>query len=55
MGNILTLLRDMGKSPAARDLLIKLDSIGATILMLVLRIVVEQLYNVHGVSGESII
>ena len=40
MGNILALLRDLGKSPAARDLFIKLDSIGATILMLDLRIVV---------------
>ena len=34
MGNILTLLRDLGKIPIARDLFIKLDSIGARILML---------------------
>ena len=40
MGNILALLRDLGKSPIARDLLFKLDSIGARILMLDLRIVV---------------
>ena len=40
MGNILALLRDLGKSPIARDLFIKLDSIGARILMLYLRIVV---------------
>ena len=40
MGNILALLRDLGKIPFARDLFIKLDSIGATILMLDLRIVV---------------
>ena len=31
MGNILALLRDLGKSPVARDLFIKLDSIGARI------------------------
>ena len=40
MGNILALLRDLGKSPIARDLFVKLDSIGARILMLDLRIVV---------------
>ena len=40
MGNILALLRDLGKSPIAMDLFIKLDSIGARILMLDLRIVV---------------
>ena len=40
MGNILALLRDLGKSPIAKDLFIKLDSIGARILMLDLRIVV---------------
>ena len=40
MGNILALLRDLGKSPIANDLFIKLDSIGARILMLDLRIVV---------------
>ena len=40
MGNILALLRDLGKSPVARDLFFKLDSIGARILMLDLRIVV---------------
>ena len=34
MGNILALLRDLGKIPIARDLFIKLDSIGAKILML---------------------
>ena len=40
MGNILALLRDLGKIPIARDLFIKLDSIGARILMLDLRIAV---------------
>ena len=40
MGNILALLRDLGKIPIARDLFIKLESIGARILMLDLRIVV---------------
>ena len=40
MGNILAILRDLGKSPVARDLFIKLDSIGEKILMLDLRIVV---------------
>ena len=40
MGSILALLRDLGKSPVARDLFIKLDSIGTRILMLDLRIVV---------------
>ena len=40
MGNILALLRDLGKIPVARDMFIKLDSIGARILMLDLRIVV---------------
>ena len=40
MGNILALLRDSGKIPVARDLFIKLNSIGARILMLDLRIVV---------------
>ena len=39
MGNILALLKDLGKIPIARDLFIKLDSIGASILMLDLRIV----------------
>ena len=39
MGNTLALLRDLGKSPIARDLFIKLYSIGARILMLDLRIV----------------
>ena len=43
MGNILALLRDLGKIPVARDLFIKLDSIGARILMLDLRIVVGML------------
>ena len=43
MGNILPLLRDLGKIPVARDLFIKLDSIGARILMLYLRIVVGML------------
>ena len=43
MGNILTLLRDLGKSPIARDLFVKLDSIGARILMLDLRKVVGML------------
>ena len=41
MGNILALLRDLGKSPVVTDLFIKLDSIDARILMLDLRIVVE--------------
>ena len=41
MGFILALLRDLGKSPVARDLFIKLDSIGARILMLDLAIVVR--------------
>ena len=40
MCNILALLRDLGKSSIARGLFIKLDSIGAWILMLDLRIVV---------------
>ena len=40
MGNIFALLRDLGKIPIARDLFIKLDSIGARILVLDLRIVV---------------
>ena len=40
MGNILALFRDLGNIPVARDLFIKLDSIGARILMLDLRIVV---------------
>ena len=40
MGNILALLRDLEKIPIARDLFIKLDSIGARILMLDLRIVI---------------
>ena len=40
MGNILALFRDLMKIPTARDLFIKLDSIGARILMLDLRIVV---------------
>ena len=40
MGNILTLLRDLGKSPIAADLFIKLDRFSAKILMLDLRIVV---------------
>ena len=40
MGNILAPLRDLEKSPVAWDLFIKLDSIGARILMLDLRIVV---------------
>ena len=40
MSNILALLRDLGKILVARDLFIKLDSIGARILMLDLRIVV---------------
>ena len=40
MGNILAPLRDLGKIPIARDLLIKLDSISASLLMLDLRIVV---------------
>ena len=40
MDNILALLRDLGKSDIARDLFIKLDSIGARILTLDLRIVV---------------
>ena len=40
MWNILALLRDFGKSPVAWGLFIKLDSIGAWILMLDLRIVV---------------
>ena len=39
-GHILALLRDLGKSPIARDLLINLDGIGARILMFDLRIVV---------------
>ena len=43
MGNILALLRDLGKIPIARDLFIKVDSIGARILMLDLRIVVGML------------
>ena len=43
MGDILALLRDLGKIPVARDLFIKLDSIGARILMLYLRIVVAML------------
>ena len=43
MGNILALLRDLGKSPIARDLFIKLDSIGARILTLDLSLVVEML------------
>ena len=43
MGNILAPLRDLGKIPVARDLLIKLDSIGARILILDLRIVVGML------------
>ena len=42
MGNILALLRDLGKSHVARDLFIKLG-IGARILMLDLRIVVGML------------
>ena len=33
-GNILDLLRDLAKSPVARDLFIKLDSIGARILII---------------------
>ena len=40
MGNILALLGDLGKIPVAMDLFIKLDSIGARILTLNLRIVV---------------
>ena len=40
MGNILALLRDLGKSPIARALFIKLGIIGANILMFYLRIVV---------------
>ena len=40
MGNILALLRDLGKSPIAMDLFIKLDSIGARILMLDFKIIV---------------
>ena len=40
MGYILALLRDLGKSPIAMDLFINLDTIGARILMLDLRIVV---------------
>ena len=43
MSNILALLRDLGKIPIARDFFIKLDSIGAKILMLDLRIVVGML------------
>ena len=44
MGNILALLRDLGKIPLQGTcLLIKLDSIGARILMLDLRIVVGML------------
>ena len=43
MGNILALLRDLGKIPVARDLFIKLDSIGVRILKLDLRIVVSML------------
>ena len=43
MGNILALLRGLGKIPVARDLFVKLDSIGARILMLDLRIVVRML------------
>ena len=43
MGYILAYLRDLGKIPVARDLLIKLDSISARILMLDLRIVVGML------------
>ena len=31
MGNILDLLRDLGKSPVARNLFIKLDSIGVLV------------------------
>ena len=38
MDSILALLGDLGKSPIERDLFIKLDSIGARILMLDLRI-----------------
>ena len=37
IGNILALLRDLGKSHIARALFIKLDSIGARILMLDIR------------------
>ena len=40
MGNILALLRDLGKIFVAWDLFVKLDSIGARILMLDLIIVV---------------
>ena len=40
MGYILDLLSVLGKSLVARDLFINLDSIGARILMLDLRIVV---------------
>ena len=43
IGDILALLGDLGKIPDARDLFIKLDSIGARILMLDLRIVVGML------------
>ena len=43
MVNILVRLSDLGKIPVARDLFIKLDSIGARILMLDLRIVVGML------------
>ena len=45
MDNILALLRNLGKSPIARELFIKLDSIGTRILMLDLRIVVGILFQ----------
>ena len=40
MGNILAVFTDLGKSPVARELFIKLESICAGILMLDLRIIV---------------
>ena len=45
MVNILALLRDLWKIPVARDLFIKLDSIGARILMLDLRITVVRILS----------
>ena len=43
MGDILALLRDLGKIPVARDLFIKLDSIGERILMLdLIKVIVSE-------------
>ena len=49
MGNIVALLRDWGggESHVARDLFIKIDSIGGRILMMDLRIVVRILLKYY--------